>query len=80
LNSAGRKSNRRSRFQNRLRDNRRTAKGTAKLQPTIPEHAVYFAQIAISQLERISDDDPTRGKALIMVVKWIKNHTKGPNA
>jgi len=46
-------------------------------QPTIPEHAVYFAQIAISQLERISDDDPTRGKALNMVENWIKQNRKG---
>lgn len=45
--------------------------------PTIPEHAVYFATIAISQLERISDDDPTRGKALNMVENWIKQNRKG---
>lgn len=48
-------------------------------QPTIPEHAVYFAQIAISQLERISDDDPTRQKALNMVVDWINKNRKGEN-
>jgi len=48
-------------------------------QPTIPEHAVYFAQIAISQLERISDDDPTRQKALNMVVDWINKNRKGGN-
>lgn len=47
--------------------------------PTIPEHAVYFAQIAISQLERISDDDPTRQKALNMVVDWINKNRKGEN-
>lgn len=47
--------------------------------PTIPEHAVYFAQIAISQLERISDDDPTRGKALNMVENWIKQNRNGGN-
>jgi hypothetical protein len=46
------------------------------LQPTIPEHAIYFAQIAISQLERISADDPTRDKALTMVEKWIKQNRK----
>lgn len=46
-------------------------------QPTIPEHAVYFAQIAISQLKRISDDDPTRQKALNMVVDWINKNRKG---
>lgn len=45
-------------------------------QPTIPEHAVYFAQIAISQLERISDDDPTRFKAIESVEKWIKKYRK----
>jgi hypothetical protein len=45
--------------------------------PTIPEHAVYFATIAISQLERISDDDPTRGKALNMVENWIKQNRNG---
>ena len=45
--------------------------------PTIPEHAVYFATIAISQLERISDDDPTRDKALNMVENWIKQNRKG---
>jgi hypothetical protein len=48
-------------------------------QPTIPEHAVYFATIAISQLERISDDDPTRQKALNMVVDWINKNRKGGN-
>lgn len=48
-----------------------------ELKPTIPEHAVYFAQIAISQLERISDDDPTRDKALNMVENWIKQNRKG---
>ena len=47
--------------------------------PTIPEHAVYFATIAISQLERISDDDPTRQKALNMVVDWINKNRKGGN-
>jgi len=44
--------------------------------PTIPEHAVYFAQIAISQLERISPDDPTRFKAIESVEKWIKKYRK----
>lgn len=45
--------------------------------PTIPEHAVYFAQIAISQLSRISHDDPTRDKALNMVTDWINKFRKG---
>ena len=45
--------------------------------PTIPEHAVYFAKIAISQLERISGDDLTRDKALNMVENWIKQNRKG---
>jgi hypothetical protein len=45
--------------------------------PTIPEHAVYFAQIAISQLSRISRDDPTRDKALNMVTDWINKFRKG---
>ncbi len=54
-----------------------TPKNKPELKPTIPEHAVYFAQIAISQLERISDDDPTRQKALNMVVDWInKNRSR----
>ena len=52
-------------------------KTKAPLQPTIPEHAVYFAQIAISQLERISADDPTKEKALDMVMDWIKKQRKG---
>jgi len=43
-------------------------KAPPKLTPTIPEHAVYFATIAISQLERISDDDPTKDKALRKVI------------
>lgn len=51
-------------------------KEPAKPQPTIPEHAVYFAQIAISQLERISPDDPTRFKAIESVEKWIKKYRK----
>ncbi len=45
-----------------------------KPQPTIPEHAVYLATIAISQLERISADDPTREEAFEMVVNWINKH------
>lgn len=53
-----------------------TPKNKPELKPTIPEHAVYFAQIAISQLERISDDDPTRQKALNMVVDWINKNRK----
>ena len=46
-------------------------------QPQIPEHAIYFATIAISQLERITDDDPTKEKALNMVIDWIKKHRNG---
>lgn len=46
------------------------------MKPSIPEHAVYFATIAISHLERISDDDPSREKALNMVQDWIKQHRK----
>lgn len=56
-----------------------TPKNKPELKPTIPEHAVYFATIAISQLERISDDDPTRQKALNMVVDWINKNRKGGN-
>lgn len=52
-------------------------KAAPKLTPTIPEHAIYFATIAISQLERISDDDPTRDKALRMVEEWITERRKG---
>lgn len=53
-----------------------TPKNKPELKPTIPEHAVYFAQIAISQLERISPDDPTRFKAIESVEKWIKKYRK----
>jgi len=48
-----------------------------KPEPHIPEHAVYFAQIAISQLERISADDPTREKAINMVQAWINKNKTG---
>jgi hypothetical protein len=34
-------------------------------------HAMEFATIAISQLERIRDDDPQRSNALQRVVDWI---------
>lgn len=47
------------------------------LRPKIPEHAIYFAEIAISQLERISNDDPTRDEAFDRVIKWINQHRKG---
>jgi len=47
------------------------------LGPHIPEHAVQFATMAISQLERISDDDPTKEKALNMVQDWINKHRGG---
>ena len=50
-----------------------------KPKPTIPEHAIYFAQIAISQLERIADDDPTRWDALEKVESWIKKYRKEHN-
>ncbi len=46
-------------------------------QPKIPEHAIYLAIIAISQLERISDDDPTRDEALDKVQNWINQHRGG---
>lgn len=45
--------------------------------PQIPEHAVHFATIAISQLQRIADDDPTKDKALNMVQDWINQSRKG---
>ena len=45
--------------------------------PQIPEHAVHFATIAISQLQRIADDDPTKDKALNMVQDWINQSREG---
>lgn len=47
--------------------------------PCIPEHAIYFATIAISQLERISNDDPTKEEALSMVEEWINQKRTGGN-
>lgn len=47
-----------------------------QLMPRIPEHAIFFARTAISHLERISDDDPTREKALALVENWIKKYRK----
>ncbi len=35
--------------------------------------AVHYAEIAISQLERIRDDDPSRDEAFQRVEKWIHN-------
>lgn len=52
-------------------------KAPVELKPHIPEHGIYLAQIAISQLERISADDPTREKAFNMVTDWITKHRKG---
>ncbi len=52
----------------------KTPKTEKKMLPSIPEHAVYFATIAISQLDRISDDDPTKGEALDMIQEWINKH------
>lgn len=43
-----------------------------EMKPSIPEHAVYFAKIAISHLERMAYDDPTTEEALRMVENWIK--------
>jgi hypothetical protein len=37
----------------------------------LPSHAMNFATIAISQLERIRVDDPRRDEALARVEKWI---------
>lgn len=42
-----------------------------------PAHAIYFATIAISQLERIADDDPTKEEALAMVEEWINKKRNG---
>lgn len=49
---------------------------TEQRKPTIPEHAIYFAQIAISQLEQITDNDPTRWAAMEKVEDWIKKYRK----
>jgi len=51
--------------------------GSPPLQPHIPEYAMQLAKIAISQLERINDDDPTKEKALKMVLDWINEHRGG---
>lgn len=45
-----------------------------ELKPRIREYAICFAKTAISHLERISPDDPTRGEGLALVSKWIKLH------
>lgn len=42
----------------------------------IPEQAVYFAKLAIYQLERINKDDPTKETAFLMVESWIKNERR----
>jgi hypothetical protein len=47
--------------------------------PNDPSDAMYFVGIAISQLERIRDDDPLRGDALEKIMNWIKQHRKGAN-
>jgi hypothetical protein len=36
--------------------------------------AMQFARIAISQLSRITDDDPKKFEALSMVKNWINNN------
>jgi hypothetical protein len=36
--------------------------------------AMIFAEMAISQLERIRQDDPERQDALDSVVRWVENH------
>jgi len=35
--------------------------------------AVHFAIIALSQLDRIRNDDPRREEALQMILEWLKN-------
>jgi hypothetical protein len=45
----------------------------------LPSDAMHFAIMAISQLERIMDDDPNRGKALRRVAHWIENQLKQEN-
>ncbi len=45
--------------------------------PELKAHAteaMQFAMMAISQLERIREDDPKREEALIRVVDWINDH------
>lgn len=41
-----------------------------------PCHAVYFAISAISHLERIANDDPTKSEALDQVQEWIDRKRK----
>jgi hypothetical protein len=38
-----------------------------------PSDAMYFASLAISQLERIRDDDPKRTDALDKVISWCED-------
>jgi len=45
--------------------------------PEEPSDAMYFAGIAISQLERIHPKDPNRLEALTKVERWIQNHKGG---
>jgi len=44
------------------------------LKPTIPKDAIYCAEIAISHLGKISDDDPKKDVALDMILNWISDH------
>lgn len=53
---------------------------TKKKQTTnniVHSDAMYFVGIAISQLERIRDDDPLREGALSKVMQWINKNKKG---
>ncbi|OQB23959.1 MAG: hypothetical protein BWY11_01478 [Firmicutes bacterium ADurb.Bin182] len=51
-----------------------TARSLKKMVAGPPAQAINFAMTAISHLERISDDDPTREEAFGMVENWIKEH------
>jgi hypothetical protein len=44
------------------------------LQPRIPQYARQMVDIAISQLERIHDDDPTKEKEFDRLINWINQH------
>jgi len=56
--------------------NSQNEEGLRKEEYEITE-AMQFAVVAISQLERIRDDDPKRQQALNRVVAWIEKHRNG---
>jgi hypothetical protein len=63
----------------RYRNSSHVAKGSMGVTPARrpASNAMQFAILAISQLERILDDDPGKEKAFAKVETWIANRRKG---